>query len=388
MTFFPRLPAALLLFSAAVTAAPIPPDKDPSPLLAKIKAVKSEGRGNDEAQAAWKQLVGLGNDAMLPTLTAMTDEDAIANNWLRAAVDAIGEKALAAKKPLPAKEIEAFVNQRKHSGVARRLAYDWLVRIDKTTPERLLPGMLDDPSAELRRDAVAVLVGKGDALVKEKKKAEAAKLYRSAFDAARDTDQVDDLAKKLGDLGVKVDVAGHYGFIMQWQLLAAFDNTAGVGYQATYPPEKGVEPGKVYKGKNGVETKWVEHTCTNPHGLVDLNKELGKQKGAVAYAYAVIDSPKEQNVQLRAGCITAIKIYLNGKQVFGREEYHHGQAVDQHVAFGTLKPGRNEVLVKVCQNEQTEQWAQDWKLQLRLCDDLGGAVPFKVIPAAKKEDQK
>jgi hypothetical protein len=39
-----------------------------------------------------------------------------------------------------------------------------------------------------------------------------------------------------------------------------------------------------------------------------------------------------------------------------------------------LKKGRNEILVKICQNEQTEDWAQTWDFQLRVCDALGTAV--------------
>ena len=49
-----------------------------------------------------------------------------------------------------------------------------------------------------------------------------------------------------------------------------------------------------------------------------------------------------------------------------------------------LKAGRNEVLIKVCQNEQTDDWAQTWGFQLRLCDAIGGAVPFKVLEAAEE----
>jgi hypothetical protein len=362
-------------------------DKDPAPLLSKINSVRNEGQGNPEASAAMKALVAIGPKALLPTLAAMTENDRLANNWLRPAADTIAENIVRARQSLPLRELEAFVRDTKNSGPGRRAAYEWLVKGDSTAPARLLPDMLDDPAGELRRDAVAVLIKKGDDILKESGKEEALKTYRRALQSARDADQVDGLAKKLTDMGGKVDLPSHYGFIMTWQLLTPFDNTAGVGYKASYPPEKQVEPGKPLKGKNGAEARWVEHTTSDVRGLVDLNKVLGNLKGTVVYAYAVVDSPREQKVQLRAGCINAIKIFLNGKQVFGREEYHHGMSMDQHVGFGTLKAGRNEILVKVCQNEQTEKWAQDWKFQLRLCDDLGTAVPFKVV-TVKKGEQK
>ena len=72
-------------------------------------------------------------------------------------------------------------------------------------------------------------------------------------------------------------------------------------------------------------------------------------------------------------------IYLNGKDIYFREEYHHGMQMDQHVGRGQLRAGRNEILIKVCQNEQEDSWAQQWSFQLRICDGLGGVVPVTVL---------
>jgi hypothetical protein len=58
----------------------------------------------------------------------------------------------------------------------------------------------------------------------------------------------------------------------------------------------------------------------------------------------------------------------------GREEYHHGDALDATIGKGTLKKGENVVLLKVCQNDQKETWAQAWQFQVRLCDDTGGPL--------------
>jgi hypothetical protein len=269
--------------------------------------------------------------------------------------------------------------KRKHSGAARRIAYEWLVRLDPKAPARLLPRLLDDPGAELRRDAVAVVLDEAKGLAAKGNKEAAIAAYRRAFDAARDDDQVEAAAKELQARGAKVDLTAHYGAIRRWLLATPFDNTGEKGFQTVYPPEKGVDPRAVCKGKDGAEVRWVAHTTAEVHGLVDLNVVLGKRKNTVAYAWTVIDSPREQRVQVRAGCDTAVKLFLNGRPIFHREEYHHGLSMDQHVGVGTLKPGRNEILVKVCQNYQLEPWAQDWKFQLRLCDDIGGAVPFRVV---------
>jgi hypothetical protein len=116
---------------------------------------------------------------------------------------------------------------------------------------------------------------------------------------------------------------------------------------------------------------------------VNLNKVLGKQQGIVGYAYAVIQSPAERSIEVRVGTPNALKVFVNGREVYHRNEYHHGNEVDQHIAPAVLKAGRNELLLKICQNEQSESWAQDWHFQARLCDAVGAAVPWTPEGGAK-----
>jgi hypothetical protein len=376
-----RTAAALaVLLALAAPSGAAPADKEVSALLARIKAVRREGAGNAEAARAWKQLVAKGTPVLTAVLGAMND-DPVASNWLRTAVDAIGERALKDGKKLPKADLEKFVADTRHTSAARRLAYEWLVRADKTAPDRLLPKMLKDPSPELRRDAVARVLKEADALFDKKDEKAATAAYRKALSGACDDDQVERIARRLEALKVKVDLAAHFGMVTRWHLAAPFDNRRESGFDKAYPPEKGVDLSAAYKGKEGKEVRWQQHATKSPMGIVDLNKVLGKMKGAVAYAYAVVESPAARKVEVRAGCICAVKIFLNGKEIFAREEYHHGMRLDQYVGRGTLKKGRNELLVKVCQNEQTENWAQEWMFQLRLCDPAGAAVPFTQKPA-------
>jgi hypothetical protein len=357
---------------------------DVGPLVARIKAVGREGAGNAEAAKAWKELVAVGPEGLLDLLASFEGVDPVAANYLRNAADAIGEKAITEGKPLPKARLEAFVVDRKNNPVGRRIAYEWLVRLDPQTPSRLLPGMLQDPSPELRRDAVARVIEEADALLAKEDKPGAIAAYQKAFSGVCDEDQVLIIVAALDKLGVKVDIAEHFGVVRTWQLIAGFDNTSEVGFKAVYPPEKGVDLAAVLKGKGGVEARWVEHTTGEPYGIVDLNKVLGKQKAAVAYAYAVVDSPAERAVEVRVGSINAVKVFLNGKEIYAHEEYHHGSRFDQYTARGTLKKGRNELLLKICQNDQKDEWAQVWNLQARLCDSVGAAVPFRIVPREVK----
>src|SRR5258706_3483856 len=180
--------------------------------LATIRAVGPEGAGNVAASAAWRSVVDRGTPALIPTLCAFQDATPLAANWLRSAVDAIAERV---KEPLDAGELLGFITARQRDGAARKLAYDWLIRVDPKQADVLLPRLLDDPGQELRREAVARAIaeakGAGDALA-------------AVFPYARDRDQVDQIAAALKKLGQKVDVQAHYGIIPKWTLLATFDN--------------------------------------------------------------------------------------------------------------------------------------------------------------------
>ena len=79
-------------------------------------------------------------------------------------------------------------------------------------------------------------------------------------------------------------------------------------------------------------------------------------------------------MELRLGCINGHKVWLNSELVISNRVYHTGMVIDQYVGKAQLRPGRNTILVKVAQNEQSEDWAQQWQFQLRVCDQYGTAV--------------
>jgi hypothetical protein len=373
------IPVLVLSLPCVLGAPGHAPAGDLPDILARVKSVGPEGAGNAQASAASRELCDRGPQDLLDVLRAMDRAGPIAANWLRSAVDAIAEKALADGRPLPARGLEDFVLERSHDGPVRRLAYEWLLRVDPSASDRLVPGMLDDPAVELRRDAVARELDLAEKLLDGGKKDDARSALERLLPASRDEDQVSRIAKRIEELGGKVDLARHFGFIREWRIVGPFDGSAGIGYATAYPPET-TSPDALdleraeYSGKSG-PMRWVEHATPDPGGVVDLNKALGKHMGVVAYGAARIRSSEERPVSVRAGTPNALKIWLNGRLVFTREEYHHGSAMDQHRADGVLRKGENLILIKVCQNEQTDDWAQSWSFQLRVCDLTGGGLP-------------
>jgi hypothetical protein len=339
--------------------------------LTLVRKVGPKGVGHKEALEAVKVL-SRAPAAELPTiLAAMDGADLLAANWLRGVAEAVAQREVDAGGKLPLADLEKFLGQTNHAPRARRLAYELIARVDADAEQRLIPGLIDDPSLELRRDAVAMVLAKAEKATADK--AESAKLYHTAFRSARDLDQIKAAAAKLKELGEKVDLPEHFGFLMKWKVIGPFENAGGAGFDVAYAPEREVVLDSEYDGKKG-KVKWVELSTTDDYGVLDLNKQVGPHKGAIAYAFAEFQSPKDVECELRLGSVNANKIWLNGELVTTNQVYHSGSAVDQYVARGKPKAGRNTILLKIAQNEQTESWAQDWKFQFRVCDAIGTPI--------------
>ena len=337
--------------------------------LKTLASVEREGRGNETASVAWKDVVQAGPMALPPLLAATGKGSAVADNWLRLAGDVIVENAARAQKAIPFAEIEAFLRDTSHAPSARHLAFDLLQKADRAKADAIEPSLIQDPVQALRRGAVQRLI---DAA--KKQTGDAMKTgYLEALEAVRDEDQTQFLAGQLKKIGVPVDLPRHFGFLMRWNVIGPFENTGRKGFDAVFLPEKEIQLAAEYEGK-GKRVKWQPFESADEYGKLDFNKPLGMLKEATAYAVTTFDSATERDAELRFGGKNAWKVWLNGELLFARDEYHRGQQMDQYKLPCRLKKGANTVLVKCCQNEQKEEWTVEWEFQLRVCDSTGTAI--------------
>ncbi len=365
--------AALCLL--IVSAAFVPPvSADSSELIAEIKAVGPEGKGNRQAQQAVKQLLEDETVKLTSILSAFEDANPLAVNWLRGTFEGLADRRLKENGTLPKQELEEFVLDTRRNPQARRLAYEWLIKVDDTAANRLIPGMLNDRSVEFRRDAVARLLEQATSLFEAEQREESKPLYEKALSGARDDDQIKAIVEKLKELGQEVDLPQHFGFVLAWKLIGPFDNSDESAFDIAYPPESEIKPDGKYQGKDSQELTWVSYATPDDYGIVDLTKAQAAHKGAVTYAFAEFTSDEDRDVEIRLGTPNAWKVWVNGKLAFGQEEYHRGTKLDQYQFPVKLQKGKNQILIKVCQNEQKESWAQKWQFQLRVCDAVGTGV--------------
>ncbi len=341
--------------------------------VATLRNVGGEGKGNIAASQAMEYLSNSGKETIPALLSAMDGANPFAANYLRGAIEVIFNKILEEGGSLPLIELGEFLLNKSHDTKPRAMAFDLIRRTDAEVANRLIPGLLGDPSVDLRREAISRLLIQASGLVKENKKPAAVLIYRQALDAARDLDQIQTISSELRELGRNVNLTQHFGFLTNWNLVGPFHNKGRAGFDEVFGPEKNFALDTEYKGIDENVT-WKQYATDDEYGMVDFNEPYGALKEVTGYARTTFISTSDRPAELRLGCKNAWKIWLNGKLVFGRDEYHRGMRIDQYKLPVQLNKGTNIILVKACQNEQKEEWTVQWQFQLRVCDATGTAI--------------
>lgn len=368
--------AATVLIGVGLTRSAVAGSLDGS--LAALSAVDKDGKGHEEAQKAMREL-SHATAADLPAIVAALDHATpLGANWIRNAFESVADRELSQKHPLPTVQLEQFIRDKSHQPRARRLAYEWLVKVDPSAKDRLIPGMLLDPAPDFRRDAVAMKLEQAAKVDPKRDKDKAVRLYREAFTGAIHDDQVKTIAEALRKLGQKVNITDHFAFITRYTVIGPFDNPNGKLLETAYPPEKEIRLDAQYDGKIG-KVAWKPLTATNEYGILDIAKQVHPYKGATMYLLAEFDSPNARKLELRLATQNSWKIWLNGRLLFSRYEYHRGSAFDQYRVPAEMRAGRNTILLKLCQDEEKEDWAQTYQVQLRVCDVNGSGVRSQPI---------
>lgn len=354
-----------------------------------ITLVVKQGRGTPDGRAAWQRLTQAGPDALLPILRAMDGADTTASNWLRTALDRIVARERTKGQSLPVDRLLAFAKDAKQPGRARRLALELVDQQRPGTSDSLFRRWLDDP--EFRYEAVALTLAKARPLLKSGAKNAALPLLRQAFAAARDVQQARDAAAGLEQLGLKVSVGEHLGFLMDWHVIGPFDGGSQKGFHLSFAPETKVDLQGELMGQGGKKLRWVRYRAAEPphasaarhQALINLAEKsaLGDADDAVAFAYTEFTVSKGDEVEFRGAADDNLTVWVNGQRAFGFEEWRNGVRHDRHRFKATLRDGKNTVLVKICQSAAPNP-EPNWEFILRVVDPTGKGIPMKNVTSA------
>lgn len=340
-------------------------------LIKQLQSLQPNDASNQTATKTIKQLNAANDVTVIQSLTAMKGATPLGRNWLLGLANSLYRKSGKSQTV----ELSTFLSDVSQDGEARYIAFQWLTANNAELRKRLLDGMKQDPSPELRYLAISEAV---------EAKPDTPELL-SLLDSARHAQQVVSIIGVLKEKGTVVDQVKQFGLLTQWKLIGPFDNVGTVNFDKVFPVEADWMNGKVkdeyesklvVDGKN-VNAKWINESAKSEDGTIDLAAIYSNEKGCIVYAATEFDSEKEQDAELRLGCINGNKTWLNGKLVMSNEVYHTDMKIDQYIETVRLKAGKNQILVKLSQNEQKEQWAQRFAFQLRVSDSTGKAILAK-----------
>lgn len=167
------------------------------------------------------------------------------------------------------------------------------------------------------------------------------------------------------------------GFVAEdaWMVLAPFANRQGNGYDTKFIDENllKIDTKTEYDGKHG-KISWRKYEDEVLNGYIGLGDD---EDWATGYAYAVVISPENRQVDFRFDSDDQGKVWLNGKSIFEHTKTFTAQ-IDFFDFHANLKKGRNIILVKVC--EETGGWG----FYLRITDKNGNPYDdLEIVPAGK-----
>jgi len=336
-----------------------------------INGIGNEAAGFPAAIAALPALERMSASDGMNVLRGMDDQNPLAANWLRLSAANIFDRS-----PALSSDLRQLATDQSASKLSREAAFSLLQESAAQEAKSITPSFIRDPCLALRRFAVAEQIELANQQIEQGKQKPAQQLLTSTLETTRDIDQISAIIKTLNSLGQEVDQRQWLGLIMDWQIAGPFDNSGGIGFAKAYEPENQLAApdfSASYPGKDG-QVDWKTIKSDDRDGFVDINKLLAKSNGSCVYLAAPFNVEDPQQVEIRAGTYNAIKVWVNGQPIYDYEVYHTNEVIDQYSGKATLVAGTNWIVIKLCQNEQQESWAQNWRFLARVTDETGKRI--------------
>jgi hypothetical protein len=138
------------------------------------------------------------------------------------------------------------------------------------------------------------------------------------------------------------------GVLEQWLLCGPFDSPSRRGHVEVFPPERELHAWpdltRSYPGK-GQQVRWRSISAFLVDGELPLGAFVSPARNVSVYLQTMLISETEQPAAQRLGSGGAFKVFLNGKQVGGREVFRVARP-DQEAVGLWLQRGVNRLVIK------------------------------------------
>ena len=192
------------------------------------------------------------------------------------------------------------------------------------------------------------------------------RLERLYATALRNTGRIDEARAVIDSQGAVAD----------YQIIGPFANERGGGFDASQPPEQGVDLTAAMPGKER-EVRWRPNPCADhPLQRVLLHELLRPNEQSLAYLASAVHGDEPATIVLRLGSSGPFKVFWNGSEVASRNVERPHEA-DQDRVVLALQPGWNQLLIKSCVEDKR------WTLETRFTDLEGRPLPDLVVDSGQ-----
>lgn len=138
--------------------------------------------------------------------------------------------------------------------------------------------------------------------------------------------------------------------IGKWYYAGPFDSPDRRGFDVVYPPEREVDLSRQYLGKNNERVVWREGKF-NDGQVNDLRLFRPELNGnCVVYVYREFDFGGAAEMPISLGSDDTLTVWLNGVKLLA-ENVNRGCQPDQAKLNLKLRPGKNALLLKICNGD-------------------------------------
>ena len=133
----------------------------------------------------------------------------------------------------------------------------------------------------------------------------------------------------------------------KWHVIGPFENPDNRGFDQVLGPEQDpahIDLAATYEGA-GEPATWRELSLSD--GRVNNLRKFKRNDGVLCYLYRRIEVPKAQRVRVSMGCDEGLAVWLNGRKLYSVKEGRIATLPNQDFVTLDLKPGANDLLVKV-----------------------------------------
>jgi len=131
-----------------------------------------------------------------------------------------------------------------------------------------------------------------------------------------------------------------------WHLIGPFDGKHDRGFGMVFPPEREIVLSAQYPGKRGKPLRWQELRDFAPGQTFDLRR-LEDGDNAAAYLYHLFTLAEAVDLPVGLGSDDTLTVWFNGEKLLARNGQRGVQPEEDRVTL-RCRPGRNELLLKVC----------------------------------------